>query len=217
MRTRAVHLVAVIAALLTVTGSAALADPVFVPETTRLYMRNSGTSCPGTPYLAIEAGTGEPGCGYIGGAPFGELYRTGVENFGNAIRTYASDESVPALTLDAIRNVKGVNRVVATATTNRMALGQIRVDVTVTGTDANNAQVALGSHSSETIVNPTNSAEVDFPFEIDVSDDLDQVELRTVTVAVEIRGWHVLTGYHRLSGQSWMDLPTYGIEDPATP
>lgn len=197
-----------IAAMALVIPGLAGAETTLEQSEQRFYMRNDGTACPGNPFLSTEAGEGEVGCGFVGGAPIGELNRTGVSNLGNGIRTYDTFGTVPLQTVDATRDVTGNVRVVSTSQTNRMAVGQVRVDVTVSGRRTTNAQVVLGSHSSEQIVNPTNSAEIDFPFSIDTPDDLDGTQLKDVTVTVEIRGWHILTGYHRLNGESWMELPT---------
>lgn len=181
----------------------------YIPTTTRLFMRNSGgATCPGVTFLALEAGSGEPGCGFQGGAPVGELYRAGVTNLGNGIRTYTTQE-VPPQYLDPTRNATGNVTVVATATTQRMAVGNIRVDVTLQAKNAAGQTLTLGSFTSEQLVNPTNSAENNFPFTINIADNLDKVRLDEITTIVEIRGWHILTGYHRLNGQSWTELGTY--------
>lgn len=179
------------------------------PSTTRFYMRNGGASCPGDPFLSRTAGASEPGCGYVGGLPFGELYHAGAP-IGSTLKTYVTRDGTPQY-LDPSRDVKGNVRVVATATTNRMAAGQIRVDVTLRARLQGGQTITLGTDSSETIVNPTNSAEVDFPFTMDLGAHagLKKAALSELTVVVDIRGWHVLTGYHRLNGQSWFDLPAY--------
>jgi hypothetical protein len=179
----------------------------YIPTATRLFMRNSATTCPGTPFLSIEAGAGEPGCGYQGGAPFGELFHAGAP-VGSTIRVYTTQDGMPQY-LDPTRNATGNVTVVATATTNRMAAGQIRVDVTVRARTEAGQSVVLGTSSSEQLVNPTNSAETNFPFTLNIADSLDKVRLDEVSIDVDIRGWHVLTGYHRLNGQSWLELGTY--------
>lgn len=208
---RSMVAVVVVAAMALVVPGFAGAETTLEPSEQRFYMRNSGTGCPGETFLSTQPGAGEPGCGFVGGAPIGELHRTGISNLGNGIRIYDTAGGTAVQVLDATRDVAGNVRVVSTATTNRMAVGQVRVDVTVTGRGTNNSQVTLGSHSSEQLVNPTNSAEIDFPFTIDTPDDLDATELKDLTVTVEIRGWHLLTGYLRLNGESWMDLPNYTV------
>lgn len=210
MRTRHVlTAAAIVVGLIASVAGPAAADHEFTytPTDTKLYMRNDGGGCPGRPFLSVVSMDGEPGCGYVGGLPFGELYHAGAP-VGSTVKTYTTDDGVPAF-LDATRDVAGNVRVVATAQTNRMAVGQIRVDLTLRALTRAGQSLTLGTHSSEQIVNPTNSAEVDFPFTIALDDALDTTELTQVAVDVDIRGVHVLTGYHRLNGQSWLDLPTY--------
>lgn len=182
----------------------------YEPTTTRFFMRNDGgTTCPGDPYLSTTAGANEPGCGYQGGAPVAELHYNGAP-IAYTPKTYITRDGTPQY-LDPSRDVSGNVRVVSTATTNRMAAGQIQVDVTLRARTQAGQNIVLGTHSSEVIVNPTNSAEVDFPFTIDLATHagLDKVALSELTTVVDIRGWHVLSGYHRLNGASWFDLPAY--------
>lgn len=199
------------AALLSVaaTGSGQ-AGSVLVPSEVKLFPRNDGNGCPGDPFLAVTPGTGEPGCGYVAGAPFRELTHAGAPVTSN-LRSYQMRGSFTQA-LDATRDVTGGNRVVATSQTGRRAVGQIRVDVTLIGLQGR-TELVLGSDSTETVVNPTNSAEVDLPFRIDVPDELDTTQLTGLRLEVDIRGWHVLTGYHRLNGQSSFTLPTHVVQD----
>jgi len=181
----------------------------YEPTTTKFFMRNEGTTCPGDPFLSTTAGSAEPGCGYQGGAPFGELYHNGAP-VASTLKTYITRDGTPQY-LDPSREVRGNVRVVATATTERRAVGQIQVDVTLRARTQGGQTVTLGTHSSEVIVNPTSPGEVDFPFTMDLGTHagLDKVALSELTIVVDIRGWHVLTGYQRLNGESWFDLPAY--------
>lgn len=201
---------AVTAGLVALVGAPAGADHEFTytPTNTKFFMRNEGTACPGSPFLSTTPGTADPGCGFVGGAPIGELASNGVTTLGTGVRTYTSTDGVPVY-LDALRNATGNVRVVATATTNRMAVGQVRVEVTVSARKQGGGEVILGTHTAEQIVNPTNSSQTDFPFTLNIDDTLDKVRLDEITVRVNIRGWHILTGYHRLNDASWVDLGTY--------
>ncbi len=201
---------AVTAGLVGLAGAPAGATHEFTytPTNTKFFMRNEATACPGDPFLSLEAGTADAGCGFVGGAPIGELASNGVTTLGTGVRTYTSRDGVPVY-LDALRNATGNVRVVGGAQTNRMAVGQIRVDVTVRAKNQAGAEIVLGTHSAEQIVNPTNSAQTDFPFTLDIADSFDKVRLNEITVEVNIRGLHVLTGYHRLNDASWVDLATY--------
>ena len=180
---------------------------IYTPTTTRFFMRNDAPGCPGTPFLSITAGSGEQSCGYVGGLPYGELSHTGAP-VGSTVITYTARDGVPTY-LDPTRDATGNVTVVATAQTSRMAVGQIIVVVTLKAKSDTGQTIVLGSHSSEALVNPTNSAETSFPFTMEMNDAFDKVRLDQVTVDVDIRGWHVLTGFHRLDGQSYLDLPAY--------
>jgi len=200
--------------LIAASGPPAIATHEFeyIPTTTRFFMRNDSTACPGTPFLSQTSAASEPGCGFQGGAPFGELYHNGAP-VASTIKTYTTrsdDEpaSVPVY-LDATKSITGNVTVVATAQTNRMAVGQVRVDTTVRAKTSTGQIVTFGTNSTTKIVDPTNSAQTDFPFTFDPADNLDKVRLDEVTVVVDIRGWHVLTGYHRLNGQSFAEFGTY--------
>lgn len=207
MRRLVVLSVVALATLSAAVGSAA--EPT--PGETELFLRNGGQTCPGDPFLATQPGSGEPGCGYIYGIPIRELTASGAP-ISSSPKTYLT-RSVPVQVVDAGRDITGVNRVVSTAQTERRAVGQIRVDVTLTGFEGS-TPVDLGTHSSTQIVNPTNSAEVDFPFTIDVPAAAHGRRLTKVEATVDVRGWHVLTGYHRLNGQSRFTLPV--LVDEAT-
>lgn len=194
-----------VAALVVLGASAVSATPTYEPGNQMLYMRNDATACSGNPFLDVVPGANEVGCGYQGGAPFGELYHAGAP-VASTIKNYATSDAV-AFTLDATRNITGNNRVVATSQTNRMAVGQIRVDTKIFGSTATGGEITLGTATLTKTVDPTNSAEVDFPFTIDVPDSFDKSKLVSLRATVDIRGFHVLTGYHRLNGISKFDLP----------
>lgn len=208
MRARHVASVALLA-LVATTGVHVQAAETAMTPTSRLYMRNDGGSptCPGTPYLAEQAGANEPGCGYQGGAPLRELARNGAPVSAPPI-TYATleDEERPPLTLDADGDMTGNVRVVATSQTQRNAVGQVRVDVTVRVTDEDGNTTVIGTSSSTKTMTP-GTPELDFPFTVAVADSLDNAKLTGVTAEVDIRGWHVLTGYHRLNGTSYLNVP----------
>jgi opacity protein-like surface antigen len=196
-------LAAVVAAL-----PASAAD---VATTTRLYMSNDSTACPGSPYLGLTAGSGEPRCGFQGGAPFGELYHNGGP-VADTRNTFATREDFPAQLLDAARDITGNVRVYSWSQTNRAAVGQVRVDVTLTGTNAAGESVPLGTSSSTQTITPANSAMLSFPFTMPVADTLDRTSLTAVTALVDIRGAHVFSGYHQLNGESFADLPVFTPE-----
>lgn len=184
--------------------------------TQRLYLRNDGgAGCPGYPYLSIAAGADEPGCGYQAGAPLGEVY--GLTGTASNVRVYDTIGGITPKMLDALRPATGNIRVFSWVQTNRMGAGTVRVDVTLTARKADSSAITLGSASQQRTVDPTNSAEMDFPFSIPIPDDLDNTELTDTAIQVDIRGLHVGTGYHRLNGQSWLDVPTHSAPQVPEP
>ena len=209
--------VAAVALLLALTALGGASAGTF---SQRLYLRNDGgAGCPGFPYLALAAGEDEPGCGYQAGAPLGEVY--GLTGTASNVRVYDTIGGVAPKVLDALRSATGNIRVFSWVQTNRMGAGTVRVDVTLTARKADSSTVTLGSSSQQRTVDPTNSAEMDFPFSIPIADDLDHTEMSDIAIQVDIRGLHVGTGYHRLNGQSWLDVPTHSAPElpppPPTP
>lgn len=213
MRTRPVARLALLAALAVLPVPLASAD---APVTERLFMRGDGTACPASTYLDRTAGTGEVGCGYQAGAPFGELAANGAPVSAPptvfATREPEEGQEPVVRVLDALRNVQGTNTIVGTSQTQRNAVGQVRVDVVVSGTTAEGTSVELGRDSDTVLVDPRNSAETKIPFDVAVADSLDRSQLTGVSVSVSIRGVHVLTGYHRLNGLSFVDLPLHPVQ-----
>lgn len=202
MRQRRLVVMCAIAAMLVAAFPASAAE-----TTTRLFMRNDSTTCPGNPFLSLEAGVGEPGCGYQYGLPYRELNANGAP-VAAAVKRYPTVEDVSALTMDADRDGALNVRVVQGSATQRMGAGQIRVDVSVEGITTSGATVALGSVTATRNIDPTSAIEQDFPFALPLADALDNQVLTSVTAVVDIRGLHVGSGYHRLNGTSWLDLPT---------
>ena len=184
--------------------------------TQRLYLRNDGgASCPGFPYLSIAAGADEPGCGYQAGAPLGEVY--GLTGTASNVRVYDTLNGITPKVLDALRPASGNIRVFSWVQTGRIGAGTIRVDVTLTARRADSSAVTLGTSSQQRTVDPTNSAEIDIPFSIAIPDDLDKTEMANIALQVDIRGVHVGTGYQRLNGQSWLDVPTHNAPQVPVP
>lgn len=179
----------------------------YQPSETTYYLRGDGSGCPPDRWLGTSAGSGEPACGYVGGAPAGELHHAGL--VADTVNHF-STRSAPNARLDASRDITGRNRIAATADTNRNAVGQVRVDVTVYAAFQGGGTAVLGTHSRTIDWVPGQTAgEVDFPFTVDVPGEHDGKVITQLNLDVDIRGWHVLTGYHRLNGQSRFTLPTW--------
>jgi hypothetical protein len=179
-----------------------------VATTTRLFMSNDSTACPGSPYLGLVAGSAEPRCGFQAGAPFGELYHNGAP-VADTRTTFTTREDFPGQVVDAARDITGNVRVYSWSQTQRAAVGQVRVDVTLTGVTATGDTVPLGTSSSTQTITPANSAMISFPFTMAVDDALNRTSLAGVSAMVDVRGAHVFSGYQQLSGESFADLPTF--------
>ena len=198
---------AILVLLLTTLAGLAFDSSAYLPSEKTFYLRGDGSACPPDRWLGTAAGSGEPACGYAGGAPAGELHHAGV--VADTVNHF-STRTAPNLRLDANRDIVGTNRIAATAQTNRNAVGRVRVDVTVHGSFQGGGSGVLGTHSGTVDWIPgQTSGEVDFPFTVDVPDEHDGRVITQLHIDVDIRGWHVLTGYHRLDGQSRFTLPTW--------
>lgn len=181
----------------------------YTPTTTRFFMRNGSASCPGTPFLSTSSATGEPSCGYQAGAPFGELFHNGAP-VASTVIDYTAKAGMPQY-LDPSRSATGTVRIVATQASNRMAAGWVRVDLTLRARTSTGQAVTLGTSSETKLVDPTTSAATDFGFSMPLGAfaSLDKQALTSLTLLVDIRGWHILTGFHALNGASVLDLPAY--------
>lgn len=205
-------LLASAALALSVSGTALAAEDTTTQRT--FYLRNDGANC-GTgahPFLADAPGTKDLGCGYIGGGPFGEVFKQlGVDTS----KVYAT-ESAMTLTVDALRNLAG--KITVTPYLNATAgagsgVGHVTVDVNAAALTATNEQVDLGSQSTTVLSTPVASRQV-VPIDIDVPDALNGTNITELYLSVNIRGLHAAHGFNELNGSSLVTVPFQPVVEP---
>lgn len=180
-----------------------------VIETTQTwYLRNAGSGCGADAsfHLATQAGGAEPNCGYIGGFSFGETPLI------DSTKEFPTTDGVPVLLNADAEDAEGVIRI---RHSNGLAgAGQVVINIELTGTTADNpfTPVTLGSTSVDGLVTTTGGQ--DFPFALDLDDAHDGERFNQLSLSVEVRGLHVLTGYVSAShGESQVTVPIL-IEEP---
>lgn len=175
---------------------------------TRLYLRNEGPGCPGAPFLSQKAGTADVNCGYIHGAPLGEAYSAAGQSTNKKSYITLAEEGTYAL--DAARDVAGQvtirnGRPDANVPT-RTGVGQVVVDLVLTGEAADGSTVALGTTSTKGTAQPATDTTV-LPFAFDLDPALGQPTLRSLTLETNVRGVHIYSGYTGANASSWFDVP----------
>ena len=210
----AVSVMAAVIVLVHATVAASLPAQQSTDTATRYFMRNDGTSCPGTPFLSPTAGTNESVCGFPLGAPGGELdaLAGGVRGEGTVDYTTRVD---PSIFLDSGAPIRANIQIAADTMTNGAGVGEVRVDLTVLAKTQDGGDVALAQATQNQSVSPFDASPVDFAFHVAVPDTLDDSRLESLAAVVTIRGWHALTGYRRLDGQSWVEIPHNPVEGTA--
>lgn len=203
------QLLGVVAVLVLVlgVGMVGAAEPELVADDLQLFQRNEARGdapCgPGALLnLGLEAGSGEAGCGFIGGAPFGEIFAaTGdTETFLDTFSTKTSE--VAPFTLDASRAVTGQIAI----TPSGAGAGQITVDLRLTALAAvGNARTTLGEVTVEDIVVSIGTEILEYEF--DLPDVVEGQSFRGATLEVYVRGIHANHGYNELNGASFLTLP----------
>ena len=184
-----------------VTGTSTFDTPIAAQET--FYLRGSGCGATESFWLSTTTGTDEyDGCGTIGGLPFNEvLYRTG-----GAPMTFSAQDGVPVL-VDASRDVTGTVRAESWTGTGTPGVGQVVVDVSLTGsTDAGDGYV-LGSGTFEAVNDAKDG--IQFPFTFNLADELQGVRLSDVTISVEVHGANWNSSNLGLGGGSKFTLPMF--------
>lgn len=214
--------------------TAVSATPTETPTVENLFTHNPNTSCAEDAGLALVYTPAEgSNCGYIYGAPIGEIDRTSdLGVFGNEKVFTSTDTGV--LTLDASRQVDGVVRVAAResfcasvvdSTVNGVApgtvpcvphagigggVGEIIVDLRLTGTDPTvswGGDIALGSVQVSGTIIP-GQTHIDLAYSFDLPASADRVEVSSLTLGVDTHGWHIGTGYANASGATTLNVPT---------
>lgn len=208
------RLFAVLALVLSLGVVAASAEEPAAPAT-RLFVRNDAGSCPGFPFLSQTAGTADANCGYIHGAPLGEVYKTAGMTNNKKAYTTLTEEGTYAL--DASRDIAGQitirNSKSDAAVPVRTGVGEVIVDMVLTGQAADGSSVALGTQSVKGTALPNTNSLV-LPFAIDLDPALGQPTLNGITLELDVRGKHLYSGYTGANDQSWFDVPTVPVAEP---
>jgi hypothetical protein len=209
---RALRLAAAIAVVLSLGAVAAVAEGAPV---TRLYVRNDSTTCPGFPFLSQTPGTEDANCGYIHGAPLGEVYKT--EGSATNRKAYTTLPEEGTYALDAARDIAGQitirNGRPDPNVPQRIGVGEVIVDLVLTGEAADGSTVALGSTQVKGTATPgANSMALPFTFDLDPA--LGQPALNGLTLETDVRGLHLYSGYTGANDTSWFDVPVIPAPEP---
>lgn len=210
LATRALGLILV---LVVAAAGAALAEGG-EPVDHRFFLRNDGADCGAGshPFLSETAGSGEGGCGYIGGLPFGEVFHAAEVD---TAASYLTEDPIE-LTVDAARDINGRITVSPFATVSGATgtgVGQVVADITASGWAADGTAVELGSARVEAIATPVASRQ-ELLFAILIPDELDGIVLEEFTLKVNVRGAHVQHGFTELDGASHVNVP---LKPPVAP
>lgn len=234
MRRSPLLLTALVAALSLLLPLGATADPATTETVEQMFTHNPNTACAEKGGVLTYTATAGSNCGYIYGAPIGEvdglLDESGQGRVFDNVRTYTTDGDFGAVVLDADRDVSGVVQVasresacvspwlvpvpapdcVSHAGTGAGA-GQIVVDLALSGTRADADEFAgaesLGTVRVEGVIAP-GETEIQIPYAIDLPDTAGGVAYRQLSFSVDVRGVHWGTGYADASGATTVDIPS---------
>lgn len=194
-----------VALVLFLTGTAVASEDFGAQRV--LFLRQTGADC-GTnsrTWLASAPGRTDAGCGYLGGGPFGEAFKTaGVDT----AKTYTTASPLE-MSLDATRNANGTITVVPYVqgpSGTGSGFGQITVDLKAVGTAVDGTVLELGAVTRTVTATPATSRQ-EIPFSINLADEFDTVALNDFSLAVTIRGLHGAHGFNELNGSSFVRLP----------
>lgn len=88
------------------------------------------------------------------------------------------------------------------------------IRVTLNATDPDNNRIQLGQDEVNKLV--ATPADNEYPFEIELDESLEQLEVTSLSLDLEVRGLNLLqNGFVNGSGDSWLDLPHHHVV-PAT-
>jgi hypothetical protein len=183
-------------AWLAVAGTAAFADTS--AGTTRFYLRRDGCgSANDNPHLSVTSGTDAgDGCGLILNAVTG----LGGDADQAAFVDFPASDGMP-LALEGTQPIQGQ---VALAGAQ---VGLAEVDVTLDAL-VGGQPVEIGSATGSAVLDPTGN-DTPVPFTIQPNVSLDGADVQALDLRVHIHGPNVYSGFIALSGESWVDLPSY--------
>lgn len=184
---------------ITVTGTSSFGPAV--PESRTFYLRGSGCGATEAFWLSVESGTDEyDGCGTIGGLPVNEV----IYQLGGGANTFSAQDGVPAI-LDASKDVTGTIRAESWTGDGTPGVGQVVVEVSLAGADAEGNSVTIGTDTLE--ATNTGADGVQLPFTFNIADALDKVALTELALSVEVHGVNQNSSNLGLSGDSKFTLP----------
>ena len=184
-----------------VTGTSAFDAPIPAQET--FYLRGSGCGATESFWLSTTTGADEyDGCGAVGGVPANEVFY----QLGGAPMTFSAQDGVPIM-VDASRDLTGTIRAESWTGPNTPGIGQVLLDVSLTGsTDAGDSYV-LGSGTFQAVNTATDG--VQFPFTFNIGDEVQGAKLSDLTMSVEIHGANWNSSNLGLEGASKFTLPMF--------
>lgn len=180
-----------------VSGIATFGEPVAEDRT--FYLRGTGCGATEDFWLSTLSGTDEyDGCGIIGGLPAQEFFMEPS--------IFPSRDGLPVL-LDASKDVTGTIRAESWFGDGIPGVGQVTVEVSLSGTKSNNQGVTIGQDTLEAV--NTGADGVQLPFTFDIAANLDKAPLKDLTFSVLIHGANYNSGNLGLSGDSKFTLPIF--------
>ncbi len=218
---RFVHLL--VAAMAAVSLLAAGTTPAYEPTTENLFTHNPNAGCADrSGHVLIREQLAGSNCGYIYGAPIGQIEEETESGVFENAREYTTTEG-ELFRLDGSRDIEGV--VVVASRESFCAspapvpcvphggqgsgLGEIVVDLKVTGVLAGDqfAFRTLGTTTVSGVVLP-GQTKIELPYTIAIPSDFDGAEFGSLTFSVDVKGWHVNSGYANASGATTVNVPT---------
>jgi hypothetical protein len=164
-----------------------------------MYLRGTGCGATAVLWISTETGSDEyDGCGSQAGLPTREV-------LGGTL-SFTSQDGVPVM-LDASKNVTGQVRGESWVGPGVPGVGQVKADVDLYGTKANNQTVVIGSGVFETLNTGTDG--VNIPYTFDIAASLDRVVLTSLRMDVLIHGVNWNSGNLGLEGDSRFTLPIF--------
>jgi hypothetical protein len=181
---------------LAVAGTAAFAAAA--PGSTTFYLRRDGCGTSNdNPHLSVTSGTdGGDGCGLL----FNAVTGLGGDADQGAFVDFPASDGMP-LALDGTHAIDGVIALTGAQ------VGLATVDVTLEALVGGSA-VTIGKTSSSAILDPTGN-DTPIPFTIPANGALDGSDVQALDLRVLVHGPNVYSGFISLSGNSYVDLPSY--------
>lgn len=181
---------------LDVAGTAAF-DTAAVAAAKTFYLRGTGCGTTEDLWLSITKGTDEyDGCGIIGGLPLNEVL--------DDPKLLSARDGLP-VKVDGSKPLTGTIRAESWIGNGVPGVGQVVVDVAISGTDAGDNFVDLGSATVQTLNTGTEGVMANFS--IDIPDEADGAVLKGLDLAVSVHGANYNSSNLGMDGDSKFVLP----------